>query len=325
MSIHFIRAGLQTSIQDMGRPGLMHYGIPQGGAADPLSMKMANLLLGNPFNNPVLEITLIGPRIEFDDDISIAITGARFKVFLNSNAVDNFKVIQVKRGDTLEFSKLINGARAYIGFSAKLSIPIIFDSAATHLISGFGGHRRGAIANNDRIYFKDIRIAEPAYLNREFQLNYQARPLFRVVDGAEKKRFSQSTVENFYKSTFQVSAQSNRMGIRLLPSVTLKSGTLGETLEEMISSGLQPGSIQVPNSGEPIISFIEGQTIGGYPRIAHIIRADIHRLGQLKAQDKINFQLVSQKDAKQILRQKQHFLTKIQEKLRMEGESPLTI
>jgi len=325
MSIHFIRAGLQTSIQDMGRPGLMHYGIPQGGAADPLSMNMANLLLGNPVNNPVLEITLIGPRIEFDEDISIAITGARFKVFLNSNAVDNFQVIQVKRGDILEFSKLINGARAYIGFSAKLSIPIIFNSTATHLISGFGGYRKGAIENNDRIFFENIRIAEPAYLNRELQLNYQARPLFRVVDGAEKKWFSRSTVENFYKSTFQVSAQSNRMGIRLLPLTTLNSGTLGETSKEMISSGLQPGSIQIPNNGEPIISFIEGQTIGGYPRIAHVIRSDIHRLGQVKAQDKINFQLISQKAARQILRQKQHFLAQIQKKLWMEGEPPLTI
>ncbi|WP_299584166.1 biotin-dependent carboxyltransferase family protein [uncultured Microbulbifer sp.] len=325
MSIHFIRAGLQTSVQDTGRPGLMHYGIPQGGAADFLSMKIANLLLGNPLNNPVLEITLIGPRIEFDDDISIAITGARFQVSLNNKPVHNFKVLQIKRGDILDFEKLINGARAYIGFSAKICVPTILNSTATHLISGFGGHGNSAIANNDKISFKAIRIAEPAQLNQEFHLNYQARPLLRVVDGPEKNWFCPSTVENFYKSTFQISAQSNRMGIRLFPSITPSSGTLGGTSKHMISSGLQPGSIQIPNDGEPIISFIEGQTIGGYPRIAHVIRSDIHRLGQLKAEDKINFLLVSQEGARQILREKQYFLEKLQKQLPMTYETPLIL
>ncbi|MFA0810527.1 biotin-dependent carboxyltransferase family protein [Microbulbifer epialgicus] len=325
MSITFTRAGLQTSIQDSGRPGQMHYGIPLGGAADVLSMKLANLLLGNPLNNPVLEITLIGPRIEFDCDISIVITGAQFKVFLNKNPVDNFKTIQVEHGDILDFSKLNSGARSYIGFSAKISVPRILKSAATHLISNFGGRNNGAIKDGDTLYFENSRIAKNRQLEQRYQPIYTTHPQLRVVDGPERNTFTQETIENFFNTTYDISAQSNRMGIRLTPSITPTSGVQTETSEQMISSGLLQGSIQIPPNGEPIISFIEGQTIGGYPRIANVIRADLHRLGQLKARDRVNFQIVSLAQANRILREKQHFLEQVQERIATETKEALTL
>ncbi|WP_226648814.1 biotin-dependent carboxyltransferase family protein [Microbulbifer variabilis] len=325
MSIYFIRAGLQTSIQDYGRPGLMHYGISQGGAADLLSMKLANLLLGNTLNNPVMEITLTGPLIEFDCDVSIAITGARFKTLLNNNPIENYKVIQIKSGDILEFSHLLSGARAYIGLSATISVPQILNSASTHLISGFGGHKSGAIEQGERVHLENIRIAKEAQLERELIPNYRLRPLIRVVHGAESQRFPQSALDNFFATTFQVSAQSNRMGIRLSPSIIPEPEGLEDISGEMVSSGLYPGSIQIPSNGEPIISFIEGQTIGGYPRLAHVIRADLHRLGQLKAQDKINFQLVSPAQARLILQKKNKLLAKLQNRMESEAREALTI
>ncbi|WP_445365481.1 biotin-dependent carboxyltransferase family protein [Microbulbifer sp. ANSA001] len=325
MSMHFIRAGLQTSIQDYGRPGLMHYGIPIGGAADPLSMKLANMLLGNPLNNPVLEITLTGPLIEFTCDVSIAITGAQFKTSLNNRAIEYYKVIQVKRGDILNFSKLISGMRAYIGISAKISTPMILGSTATHLISGFGGHHDRAIENGDRIGFVDTWTARPAKLKRELQPNYKLRPLIRVVHGPEAGSFSQEIMEKFSGTSFQVSAQSNRMGIRLSPSINPSREALTETSGKMISSGLYPGSIQIPENGEPIISFIEGQTIGGYPRLAHVIRADLHRLGQLNALDKISFQVITLENARIILREKQKSLEKLQREIATETRGLLTL
>ncbi|WP_444920954.1 biotin-dependent carboxyltransferase family protein [Microbulbifer sp. CnH-101-G] len=325
MSIYFIRAGLQTSIQDCGRPGLMHYGIPQGGAADLLSMKLANLLLGNILNNPVLEITLTGPLIKFDCDVSIAITGAQFKVLLNNNPIESYKVIQIKSGDILEFSHLMSGARAYIGLSATISAPQILNSVSTHLISGFGGHKNGAIKQGERVHLENTRIAKEAHLEREFIPNYRLRPLIRVVHGSESQRFTQSALDNFFSTTFQVSAQSNRMGIRLSPSIMSDSERLKDISGEMVSSGLYPGSIQIPNNGEPIISFIEGQTIGGYPRLAHVIRADLHRLGQLKAQDKINFQLVTQTQARKILQVKNKFLGKLLNTMKSETRETFTL
>ncbi|WP_444903762.1 biotin-dependent carboxyltransferase family protein [Microbulbifer sp. CnH-101-E] len=319
MSIYFIRPGLQTSIQDFGRPGLMHCGIPQGGAADILSMQLANLLLGNCLNNPVLELTLTGPVIRFECDISIAITGAQFNVLLNKITVENYKVIKVKRGDILEFGRLLSGTRAYIGLSAKISTPQAFNSVSTHLISHFGGNKGKAISYEERFHLKNIRIAKSAHIDRSLQPCYQSRPLLRVIYGPEKKRFTELTLNNFFRKTFQVSAQSNRMGIRLSPSIIVDSKAITDSSDEMISSGLYPGSIQIPNNGEPIISFIEGQTIGGYPRIAHIIRADLHRLGQLKAQDKINFQLVNQAQAREILLKKMKYLENLKNNLAPEN------
>ncbi|WP_444883688.1 biotin-dependent carboxyltransferase family protein [Microbulbifer sp. PSTR4-B] len=319
MSIYFIRPGLQTSIQDFGRPGLMHCGIPQGGAADILSMQLANLLLGNYLNNPVLELTLTGPFIKFECDISIAITGAQFNVLLNKITVENYKVIQVKRGDILEFGQLLSGTRAYIGLSATISTSQAFSSVSTHLISHFGGNKGKAISYKERLHLKNIRIAKSAHIDRSLQPCYQSRPLFRVIYGPEKKRFTELTLNNFFRKTFQVSAQSNRMGIRLSPSIIVDSKAITESSDEMISSGLYPGCIQIPNTGEPIISFIEGQTIGGYPRIGHIIRADLHRLGQLKAQDKINFQLVNQVQAREILLKKMKYLKNLKNNLAPEN------
>lgn len=324
VSMHFIRAGLQTSIQDYGRPGLMHFGIPIGGAADPLSMKIANLLLGNPLNNPVLEITLTGPLIEFTCDVSIAITGAKFHTSLNNKAIENYKVIQIKHGDTLDFSELISGMRAYIGFSATISTPIILGSSATHLISGFGGQNNRAIESSDRVFFEDAWTVRPARLKREFQPNYDLLPLIRVVHGPEYSNFSREIIEQFSGNFFQVSAQSNRMGIRLSPPINLNCEALTKSSGQMISSGLYPGSIQIPSSGEPIISFIEGQTIGGYPRLAHVIRADLHRLGQLKALDKVSFQVINLESATMILREKQKNLKKLQREVATETKELLT-
>ncbi|WP_299946547.1 biotin-dependent carboxyltransferase family protein [uncultured Microbulbifer sp.] len=323
MSICFTRAGLQTSVQDCGRPGLMHYGIPQGGAADPLAMTLANLILGNVTNIPVIEITLTGPRIEFGCDISIAITGAQFKVTLNGNPVNNFETIQIQRGDTLDFAQLISGARAYIGFSGKMVVPEILGSSATHLISHFGGHRCGAITAGDSIDFCDVRTAQTARLARKFHLHYAPHPQFRVVSGPDKHLFDDHVIEQFYHTTYAVSAQSNRMGIRLCHSSTTTRNE--SAFEHMISSGLYPGSIQIPPGTEPIISFVEGQTIGGYPRIAHVIKADLHRLGQLKPHDKVDFHPVGLAQAAQILREKHQRLFELQQGLAIDSKVSLTL
>ncbi|WKD49348.1 biotin-dependent carboxyltransferase family protein [Microbulbifer spongiae] len=326
MSICFTRAGLQTSVQDCGRPGLMHYGIPPGGAADPLAMTLANLILGNVTNNPVIEITLTGPRIEFACDISIAITGARFKVTLNGNAVNNFETIQIQRGDTLDFAQLISGARAYIGFSGKMVVPELLGSVSTHLISHFGGHRYGAIKAGDTIDFCNIRTAKTVRLAPQFHLHYTPHPQFRVVSGPDKLLFDNDTVEQFYHTTYTVSAQSNRMGIRLHPPSTSSPPARNERVfEQMVSSGLYPGSIQIPPDTEPIIAFVEGQTIGGYPRIAHVIKADRHRLGQLKAHDKISFHPVGLAQATRILREKYQRLSELQQSLATDSKVSLML
>ncbi|WP_444929573.1 biotin-dependent carboxyltransferase family protein [Microbulbifer sp. SSSA002] len=325
MGIRFIRAGLQTSIQDLGRPGLMHCGIPWGGAADPLSMKIANLLLQNPLGNPTFEITLLGPKIEFLCNLTIAIAGGQFRGALNNNPLENFRTYKVKSGDILDISQAISGARTYLAISAKIDTPDILGSSATHIISQFGANNGRPIGSEEIIPLKEIHPTKELGLEPRFHLHYSKNLQLRVVPGAESKLFSREFIEQFYRSTYPVSPQSNRMGIRLSGKSDCAPYNIKTGKEQLRSSGLYPGSIQVPADGNPIISFIEGQTIGGYPRIGHIIKSELHRLGQLSPTDKIAFQKISIEEAQEILKQKQKLLNDLQCSLGFQSKEPLYI
>jgi antagonist of KipI len=287
----------------------MRYGVSKGGAADPIAMQLANLLLGNPADNPVIEVTLTGPTIEFQRAVSIAIVGAQFEMKLNDRQVDNDQILQISKGDTLAFGKLISGARAYIAFAATMQLSPVFNSYASHLIAGFGaisetaGNFGRAIQTDDVIHFEKLRIVAAGCLSGEYKLRYTPHPQIRVVAGTEERYFSRDAISDFYRQTYRVSAQSNRMGIRLC------GGKLAaEHMPQIVSSGLCPGTIQIPADGKPIISFIEGQTIGGYPRIAHVISADLPLLGQLKANDRVSFVNISIAQAHKILAGKSQIL-----------------
>ncbi|AWF79837.1 urea amidolyase [Microbulbifer sp. A4B17] len=321
MGIRFLRAGLQTSIQDLGRSGLMNFGIPWGGAADSLSMKIANLLLENPLGNPTFEISLLGPKIEFLCDLSIAIAGGQFSGSLNNDPIDNFRTYKIKSGDILDISQAASGARIYLAVSAQIDTPIILGSSATHIISKFGANNGKPITSGEVIQLKEIRIAKEAVLDKKFHINYSHNSHLRIVAGPERDSFPREFIEHFHQSIYQVSAQSNRMGIRLSPKSSTELRKIEPVKIQLLSSGLYPGSIQIPPDGNPIISFIEGQTIGGYPRIGHIIKSELHRLGQLSPNDRVSFQEISTEEAQKVLKKKQDLLINLQESLgRQQGE-----
>ncbi|WP_158681554.1 biotin-dependent carboxyltransferase family protein [Microbulbifer pacificus] len=310
MNLHFIQPGLQTSIQDGGRPGMLRWGVPRGGAADTFAMALANLLLTNAPTHPCIEVALTGPEIEFSGDLSIAITGAHFDLRHNGDLVPNNVVLQMKAGDRLQFGVLHSGARAYIALAAEMELPTVLDSHATHLVSAFGGYCGRAIRAGDRITLQRCRREPKRELPPGYRLNYRARPLLRVVPGCEVRYFPAAAINAFQRGDFRVSSQSDRMGIRLT----------GEPLSskdvcQVISSGLCPGTVQVPPNGLPIISFVEGQTIGGYPRIAHIISADLHRLGQLQANSPLNFEMVDLGSAHKVLQKKSQLLVRLKDLL----------
>jgi len=154
MSMKFIKAGLETSIQDLGRFGQMHNGISRSGAMDPVAMQMANWLVSKPLDAAVIEITLLGPIIQFTSSMRIAICGAQFNCSINGKAIINDETITVHSGDILTFKKLQNGFRAYLAFSSKLpndnaNVKSILGSYSTHLIANFGGYKGRAFENND--------------------------------------------------------------------------------------------------------------------------------------------------------------------------------
>ncbi len=306
MSLRFIKAGLQTSIQDAGRVGFMHQGISSSGAMDPLSLQLANWLVSNPLNQAAIEITLVGPTIEFSQDLSIAICGAEFELSLNGESTFNNETIHVKSGDVLEFKYLRHGARAYLAIAGKLNVDSFFDSQSTHLTARLGGYKGRQFKTNDVLEVHPEHEISRRALPATYRPTFTGSYLLRCCHGIETDRFEQESLDTFYHSTYKVSNDSNRMGLRL------KGKPLSpDTAKDIVSSGLIQGTIQVPPSGLPIISSVDGQTIGGYPRIANVISSDLNILGQLKPGDKIAWLLVSRDKAWQLLQQKQTYLNKL--------------
>ncbi|WP_066967150.1 biotin-dependent carboxyltransferase family protein [Microbulbifer sp. Q7] len=303
MSLRIIKPGLQTTIQDGGRPGNLRWGLSRGGAGDTFAMALGNLLLGNSPKHPCLEVAITGPEIEFSAATSVAVTGARFDLAHNDRPANNDEVLQMRPGDRLRFGPLRSGARAYITLAADFQLAPTLDSLSTHVIAGFGGWQGRALKAGDQIPLQHCRTVPTRALPAQYRLDYGSRPLLRVVPGLESPYFTGDAKTRFYAGGFTVSPQSNRMGIRLagepLPT---------ETLPQQVSAALCPGTVQVPPNGLPIISFVEGQTIGGYPRIAHVISSDLHRLAQLPASARLDFEQVEQATAHQILREKSRLL-----------------
>jgi len=300
MSLHFIKAGLQTSLQDLGRFGQMHNGISQSGAMDLLAMQMANWLLSKPLDAAVIEISLIGPTIRFESAMSVAICGAQFDLYLNGSKLFNDETIRVTTGDILKFDKLKSGARAYLAFSGQINIAPVLSSYATHLTANFGGYHGRSFQAGDRLEINLLKQPQHKKIPTGFHTVYSGNYLLRTVASVETDSFSPLQRDIFFGQSFKVTSESNRMGIRLA----------GEPLSfekniEITSSGMTQGSIQIPPSGQPIISSVDGQTIGGYPRIANVITADLPILGQLTANDKIRFGLINQNLARAILNKKQ--------------------
>ncbi len=306
MSMHFIKAGLQTSIQDHGRHGLMHLGISNSGAMDSSSMNLANWLVDKSIDSVVIEVTLIGPKIRFEKNMTIAICGAQFDLYLNGNLIFNNETIQVAKNDILEFDRLQQGARAYIAFSGDLQLTPLLGSCSTHLTAKFGGFKDRQINDDDRLEISPGRLSPNRKIPVKNEVIYSGNYLLRCTDSVESKLFSRHQINQFFAQKYKVTPECSRMGIKLSSESIVFKNRL-----DINSSGLAQGSIQIPASGQAIISSVDGQTIGGYPRIANVISADLPILGQLKAGDQLNFTLVTQSFAKKTLAEAQLFRNKM--------------
>ena len=252
--------------------------------------------------------------------MSIAIVGAEFELRLNGQSVFNNKAINVHAGDILSFEqppldrkapeKSRISARAYLAFSADLTASPLLNSFATNLTANFGGFKGRALKAGDLLELKNVRVAPLKVLASQYHLHYHGNYLLRCTDSVESEWFEANEWQQFFSQSYQISSESNRMGLRLR----------GEPLQmlpkpQVVSSGLTSGSIQIPESGEPIISAVDGQTIGGYPRLANVISADHNLLGQLKTGDKLNFVYVSRKEAIEQLMQKAALLQRVKRSL----------
>ena len=291
-SIHVIRPGLLTTIQDVGRWGYQASGVPVAGPMDDFSHRLANLLVGNARGAATLEVTLIGPELEFDVPALIAVSGADFNVACNGHALPMNSSYTVPSGARVVFGRRAGGARAYLAVKGGVRTPPLLGSRATHLVSAMGGVEGRALLSGDRLPID--ACLQPGAPRRApgIALPNAGRARLRIVPGPQVEWFQQQASTTLTSVSFRVSPRSNRMGYRLEGPPLLR-----ERRGEPISEPLAFGAIQVPAAGEPILLMADRQTAGGYPKIACVIAADLPLAGQLAPGDFIEFSWCSRREA----------------------------
>ncbi len=281
--LRILKPGLQTTVQAGPRTGQRHLGVPASGAADPLSLALANRLVGNAPFAPALETTFTGVRLRCDGVAFAAISGARAKVWLNGERVKRHRTLALAEGDELEVGPAKAGARNYVAFAGGIAVDAVLGSASTYLPAGFGGFQGRALRAGDvltvgRFDNAPDRLRTP----KEFRPRATTSWALRACYGAEVDLLNKESRFDLFDTNFSVGNRADRMGLQL-------EGARFEVASggRLASAPVFPGTIQCPEDGIPFLLSIDAQTIGGYPRVAQVARADRHLVGQLRPGDHV--------------------------------------
>ena len=300
--IELLQAGPLTSVQDLGRHGLRNQGVSQAGALDPLSLRLANQLVGNPDAAAGLEMLLGGCRLRFTQPVSFALAGCDCGARLDGAPVWPGWCYQAEAGQMLAFSVPRTGLCAYLALRGGIQVPTVLAARATDLQAGFGGLAGRALRAGDRLTLDD---SAPLPRRRHGVRLPVFTPVLRLLPGPEYAQFTAASRQALCERAWQVSPRSNRMGF-CLEGVALE---LAQPLE-LLSHGVFPGVVQVPPDGRPILLGAEAQVTGGYPRIGALIQADLWKLGQLRPGAEVYFQWVDRAEAKAAMARQQCYLAR---------------
>ena len=297
-SIKVHKPGLCTTVQDVGRIGYQQFGIPVSGVMDEFAFTVANYLVESDKNNAVLEIPFLGPTLEFDFDVTIAITGADIQPKINNQNIKMWQSMEskhftIKKGDILSFGSLKTGIRAYLAFSAEIDVPVVMGSKSTLLKSKLGGFEGRQLKIGDIINFKNVKVvSKKNILDKKYIPEYKHNQSIRIILGPQDNYFDENSIKTMLENKYQVTKDADRMGMRL-------SGEFIKHKDkaDIISDAAVFGSIQVPGNGQPIILLADRQTTGGYTKIATVIKADLPKLAQMVPNDTIEFSLVNIEEA----------------------------
>lgn len=305
MGVTVIKPGVCTTVQDRGRYGYMGSGFSPSGVMDRRAFRIANLLVDNDDNAPVLEFCLAGPTLRFTTNTFIAITGADFNPTLNGKPIPMYMAVLVKRGSVLSFTAPRKGVYGYLAIAGNsLAVPEVMGSRSTNLKCAIGGWKGGKLTTGDYLPF--------ATKNVEFLPNLASHMIdydsdfyqwdadeitLRVVPGPQDDMFTEEGRHTFYSETYHTTPQCDRMGFRLDgPAIDTVDGS------DIISDGIAFGAVQVPNHGRPIIMLADRQTTGGYAKIGTVATADIPKLVQCAPGRAICFERVSVQEAQDLCR-----------------------
>ena len=305
------REGFLTSVQDLGRTGFRQFGVTTSGALDSFGLRVANLLVGNDEGAAGLEITLGGLQLRFEDKRIVAWCGGEFDVQIGSRALPAGHVAHLQAGDELKFGRPQIGCRCWLAISGGIEVPVVLCSRSTELRANFGGLEGRTLRDGDQLSLGEFRQSETAAAAgisswtapHDWASRVSLHPGLRFIRGVDWNRFNDVTIQRFTQHEFTVSPDSDRMGVRFDGSELKR-----EDETDLISEAVAPGTIQVPPSGKPILLLGDCQTIGGYPKIAHVITVDLGIAAQLRAGDGVRFFEVSLQDGHRLLMERERDL-----------------
>jgi biotin-dependent carboxylase-like uncharacterized protein len=298
MAIKVLKPGLATTVQDLGRPGYYHIGIPLSGGMDRHALAAANLLVGNDEGAAVLEAVFMGPELAFTDDVMVAVTGAELPPKVDGVPRATWSSFKVKRGEILSFDFLKQGARAYIAVSGGIDVPLVLGSRSTYALGALGGFKGRKLEAGDELPVGNsaASVKEGRNVAKELRgLPEAMRTELRVIPGLYWHRITEAAGHGFFSDTWKVAPEADRIGYRF------KGGKPLEFVprEPPFGAGSDPsnitdacypyGSIQVPGGTEPIVLHRDAVSGGGYFMVGTVIAADLDLIGQLQPNTTVKF------------------------------------
>lgn len=310
MAIVVVKPGMLTTVQDLGRWGYQSRGVPVAGPMDPVSHRLANAIVGNSPDAALLEITLLGPELQFEEDHAIAIAGAEFDVAIDGETIGLLSRVVVPSGGRVRFGRRHRGARAYLAVQGGIGVRPTLGSRATHVISGLGGFEGRPLRAGDRVPVgaatRQSKKPTAAPAGLPFDLP-GPRAHIRVLAGPQVDLFAADALATLCSAPYVVAQHSDRMGFRLEGPVLAHKGSA-----DIISDATPLGVLQVPASGQPILLMADRQTSGGYPKLATVITADLATAGQLAPGDAIQFETCTARDAMAALIEQERALLRVE-------------
>lgn len=277
--VKVLKAGFYSSIQDSGRIGYQHYGVPVSGVMDSKAAAIANALVGNNLDAAVLEITMSGPKLEFEIDTAIAITGAKMNPSVNGKAVDNNRVITIKKDDILSFGTLISGFRSYLAVSGGFQTKEVLGSRSMYQgITEFRSIRKGDVLNENQ----ELSVIKKQFAGLKINDSFIEKSELEVFEGPEFDRLSDIQKEQLFEGTFTISKENNRMAYQL-------EEQLENNLAPILTSPVISGTVQLTPSGKLILLMRDCQTTGGYPRVLQLSEMAINTLAQKFTGNTVSF------------------------------------
>ncbi len=294
--------GFGVTIQDLGRPSVQHLGVPVSGALDPVALRLANELVGNPADAAALEFRMMGPSFVVQaDSVRVALTGTDATVDIVSGdqqvRLESQRSIRIERGRSLSVGGLPEGGVAYLAVEGGFDLPQVYGSLSTYIRASLGGLEGRALQSGDQLPLARTSADPRGEVRlRDRSWREETGPI-RVVLGPQRDFFTDASIEAFFGADYAVTRDADRMGMRLDgPALQHARGF------NIVSDGIVTGAIQVPGNGLPIVLLADHQTTGGYPKLGTVISADIPRMGRLRPGDTLRFEEIDVADAEEARR-----------------------